>query len=116
MKRRRFVTTAIAGLALSAISGCQSKEDQIRGKWQVIRANGEVGESYVEFLGDRTAILSTPKFNVSSVHEYKTIEGDRLSLQSKKTNEVEIFSFRFDQGYLFLKEANGDHETKYKRI
>ena len=116
MKRRSFVATAIAGLALSTLFGCQSKEDPLRGKWQSVKTDERTGESYAEFLGDRTAIFTFPKFNISSVYEYKIIEGNHLSLQSKQISLVEIYSFRFDQGYLFIRNANDDRETQYKRI
>lgn len=116
MKRRLFVTLSLSTLTLAAIAGCSSIEDRLRGKWIAIRADGSQSESFAEFLSDRTAILSTPKFQILSVYDYKIIEGDRLSLQSKKTGAVEISEIRFEKGYLFLKDFGGDREIKYERI
>ena len=116
MKRRRFVDTAIAGLTLTTILGCQSKEGQLKGKWQVVRDDGEDSGTFVEFFSDGTRLESIPRFNISGVDNYKILEGDRLSLQSRETGSTKIYSFRFDRDYLILKPSDSDREIKYKRI
>lgn len=116
MKRRRFIGLVSAGFALASLLGCQSGAGQIKGKWQVVRENGEGTGTFVEFFSDGTRLESTPKFNTSGVDNYKVLEGDRLSLESKETGSTKIYSFKFDQGYLILKSPDSDREIKYKRI
>lgn len=116
MKRRLFVELSLSSLALTAIAGCSSAEDKLRGKWEVVRDDGSESGTFAEFLSDRTAIFSTPQFQILAVYDYKIIEGDRLSIQFKKTGEIEIFKFRLEGGYLYLKSLGDNRELKHKRI
>ena len=103
-------------VALTAISGCSSLEDKLKGKWETVKDDGSGSGTFAEFLSDHTVILSTPHFQILYVYDYKVIEGDRLSIQSKKTREVEILGLRLDQGFLFLKNSDSDREVRYKRV
>lgn len=116
MRRRRFIGSLFTGFALTALLGCQSGASQIKGKWQVVGEDGEGIGTFVEFFSDGTRLESTPRFNVSGVDNYKVLEGDRLSLESKETGSTKIYSFKFDRDYLILKPSDSDREIKYKRI
>lgn len=116
MKRRQFIGLSLTALVLNTLSSCQSRVDQIKGKWQVIGENGEDAGIFVEFFSDGTRLESIPRFNTSGVDNYKILEGDRLSLGSKETGSTKIYSFKFDRDYLILKPSDSDREIKYKRI
>ena len=116
MKRRRFLLSLSASVLTSvAIIGCGAKNG-LKGKWQVVGDNGEGAGTFVEFFSDGTRLESVPKFNISGVDNYKILEGDRVSFQSTETGKTRIYSFRFDQGYLFLRGSDSDREIKYRRI
>ena len=124
MQRRRFIKNiAVAIVSIVITTSCVSQESQFIGKWEVVQDNS-VSKNYLEFLPDGSMIDTTildpslSKLNSSEMYEFKVIDGDRIKFQSKKIEEVRIFPFRFDQGFLYIKGggAKGDSEIKYKKI
>lgn len=116
MKRRHFTAIAISTALTSTLSSCKSPISQLAGKWEVISDTSDTTGSFIEISSDGVFTSSVPKFKVLALYDYRLIEGDRLSLRSQKTGETEVFAFRFDRGYLYLRSDKNSQELKYKRV
>lgn len=114
MNRRRFLGCAALSLLASCVAIACSSKSPLIGKWQVVRDDGSESGTFHEFLEGGTLITSTNSFTSSFV--YVIVDSSRMKWTSDKTNSSEVISFRFEGGYLYLKDAGGDREVKHKRV